>query len=182
VATRLTDPRYATGVAYGFRSDTGITPWEAYSMQRIFSRFAPGQNGQPITEDGRKFFHKWLMATLAGAATMVVWGGISPMVLLNGVGFSHMSNEERIVSTLRTSLPGDGLSFFPRMDFRRNPTGEETAAWEAMFCAGPTRMIIYHHEAGDASVSPKNLSVQLLSDVLAARIVSYLLSLTIATY
>jgi hypothetical protein len=25
VATLLTDPRYATGVAYGFKNDTGIT-------------------------------------------------------------------------------------------------------------------------------------------------------------
>jgi hypothetical protein len=29
VATLLTDPRYATGVAYGFRSDTGITALDA---------------------------------------------------------------------------------------------------------------------------------------------------------
>jgi hypothetical protein len=29
VATLLTDPRYATGLAYGFRSDTGITALDA---------------------------------------------------------------------------------------------------------------------------------------------------------
>jgi hypothetical protein len=42
-------------------------------------------------------------------------------------------------------------------------------------------MIIYHDE-GDIPVSPKKLSVQFLSNVLAAGIVSYLLSLAIATY
>ena len=42
-------------------------------------------------------------------------------------------------------------------------------------------MIIYH-VAGDTPVSPKKLSVQFLSNVLAAGIVCYVLSLTIATY
>jgi hypothetical protein len=128
-----------------------------------------------------KFLYKWLGATLAGAATMFVWGGISHMVLLKGIGFTHMSSEEQIVSTLRTSLPGDGLYFFPSIDLRGNPTVEEKAAWEARFRAGPTGMIVYH-PAGDTPISPKKLSVQFLSDVLAAGIVSYSLSLTIATY
>src|SRR5262245_13450718 len=128
-----------------------------------------------------KFFYKWLIATLAGAANMFVWGGVSQMALLKGIGFTRMSNEERIVPTLRTSLPGDGLYFFLSIDLRGNPTGEEKAAWEAKFCADPTGMIVYHAE-GDAPVSPKKLSVQFLSDVLAAGIVNYLLSLAIATY
>ena len=128
-----------------------------------------------------KFLYKWLIATLAGAATMFVWGGISHMVLLKGIGFTRMSNEERIVSTLRTSLPGDGLYFFPSIDLRGNLTGEEQAAWEARFRAGPTGMRIYH-AADDAPVSPKKLTVQFLSAVLAAAIVRYLLCLAIATY
>lgn len=127
-----------------------------------------------------KFLYKWLGVTLAGAATMFVWGGISHMVLLKGIGFTRMSSEELIVSALRTSLPGDGLYFFPSIDLRGIPTGEEKAAWEARFRAGPTGMIIYH-AAGDAPVSPKKLSMQFLSDVLAAAIVSYLLSTAIAS-
>src|SRR5262249_20899489 len=132
-------------------------------------------------EDRMKFFYKWMMATLAGGATIFVWGGISHMVLFKGIGFTWMSNEERIVATLRSSLPGDGLYFFPSIDLRGNPSGEEKAAWEARFRAGPTGMIVYH-AAGDAPVSTKKLSVQFLSNVLAAGIVSYVLSLTVATY
>src|SRR5215831_10061101 len=119
-----------------------------------------------------KFLYRWLIATLAGAATIFVWGGISHMVLLKGIGFTSMSNEERIVSTLRTSLPGDGLYFFPSIDLRGHPTEEEKAAWEARFRAGPAGMVIYH-AAGDAPVSPRKLSVQFLSDVLASGIASY---------
>src|SRR5215831_5900023 len=124
---------------------------------------------------------RWFLAITAGAVTMFLWGALSHMVLLKGFGFTRMTNEEQIVSTLRTSLPGDGLYFFPSIDLRGNPTGEEKTAWEARFRAGPTGMIIYH-TAGDAPVSPKKLSVQLLSSFLAAGIVTYVLALAVATY
>jgi hypothetical protein len=103
------------------------------------------------------------------------------MVLLKNIGFNGMSNEKRIVSTLRTSLPEDGLYFFPSIDLRGNPTEEAKAAWEARFRAGPTGMVIYH-AAGDAPVSPKKQSVQFLSDVLASGIASYVLSLAVVSY
>jgi hypothetical protein len=134
-----------------------------------------------MKEDRIKFLYTWLIATRVGATSMCVWGGISHMVLLKDIGFTRMANEERIVSTLCTSLPGEGLSFFPRIDRRGNLTGEEQAAWEARFRAGPTGMLIYH-AADDAPVSPKKLTVQFLSAVVAAGIVSYWLSLAIATY
>jgi hypothetical protein len=128
-----------------------------------------------------KSFYRLLIATMAGGATMFAWGGLSHMVLLKGFGFRRMSNEERIVSTLRASLPGDGLYFFPNVDLGGGATAEETAAWEARFRAGPTGMVVYHG-AGDAPVSPKKVSVQFLSDVLAAGIVSGVLSLTVVSY
>ena len=134
-----------------------------------------------MKEDRIPFVYTWLMATRAGAATMCVWGGIAHMVLLKDMGFTRMANEERIVSTLCTSLPGEGVSFFPSIDLRGNLTGEEQATWEARFRAGPAGMRIYH-AADDAPVSPKKLTVQFLSAVLAAGMVSYWLSLAIATY
>src|SRR5215471_3952002 len=126
-------------------------------------------------------FSKWLVVTLAGAVTLFVWGGISHLVLLKGIGFTRMTHEEPIVSTLRTHLPGDGLYFFPSIDLRGSPSVEERTAWEARFRAGPNGMILYH-AAGDAPVSAKKLSVQFLSDFLAAGIVSYTLSLVAASY
>ncbi|HEY3038470.1 MAG TPA: hypothetical protein VGJ66_07015 [Pyrinomonadaceae bacterium] len=128
-----------------------------------------------------KFLYKWLIATVAGAVTFFVWGAFSHLMLLKGVGFNRVSDEARIVSALRTSLPGDGLYFVPSIDLRGSPSKEETAAWEARFRAGPTGMIVYH-AAGDAPVSPRKLSVQFLSDLLAAGVLSYVLSLTIAAY
>jgi hypothetical protein len=133
-----------------------------------------------MQEDRIQFVYTWLMATRAGAATMCVWGGIAHMVLLKDIGFTRMTNEERIVSTLCTSLPAEGVSFVPRSDRRGNLTGEEQAAWEARLRAGPTGMRIYH-AADDAPVSPTKLPVQVLSAVLAASLVSSVLCLAIAT-
>jgi len=124
---------------------------------------------------------KLSIATLAGATTIFVWGGVSHMVLLKGIGFSRMSNEDQILSTLRTSLTHEGLYFFPSIDLRGQPSAEEKAAWEGKFRAGPTGMIIYH-PAGDTPVSLKKLSVQFLSDVVASGIVACVLFLSGATY
>jgi hypothetical protein len=124
---------------------------------------------------------RWLLAVLTGAVTMFVWGAISHMVLLKGAGFSHISDEERIVTALRTSLPGDGLYFLPSIDLKGNATPDEQAAWEARFRAGPTGMVVYH-AAGDEPVSPKKLTVQLLSHIVAAAVVSYVLFIAVTTY
>src|SRR4030095_15198320 len=117
-------------------------------------------------------FNRWMTATAAGTATIFIWGGLSHLVLFKGSGFTLMPNEERIVSTLRTSLSSDGLYFFPSIDLTGNPTQTEQAAWEARFRAGPTGMIVYR-SAGDAPVSLKKISVQFLSSVVTAGIVSY---------
>jgi len=124
---------------------------------------------------------RWLIATLAGAVTVFVWGGLSHLVLLKGAGFSQIANEERIVSALRASLPGDGLYFLPSLDLRGTPTSAETATWEARFRTGPTGLIVYH-TAGDRPVSPKKIVVQFLSGLFAAGVVAFVLCLTAAPY
>jgi hypothetical protein len=89
------------------------------------------------------------------------------LVLLKGAGFSRISDENRIVTALRASLPGDGLYFLPSLDLKGKPTAAEQAAWEARFRAGPTGLIVFYG-AGEEPVSPEKLSVQFLSDILAA--------------
>jgi hypothetical protein len=145
----------------------------------VLGRVGPALDDMGLNE--MRFLYKWLVATVAGAVTMFVWGAISHMVLLEGVGFSRISDEERIVSALRSSLPGDGLYFLPSIDLRKSPSAEETAAFEARFRAGPTGMIVFH-AAGDAPVSFRKLSIQFLSTLVAAGILSYVLSLTVAAY
>ena len=63
-----------------------------------------------------------------------------PLGLLPGNLKSHLTrmvNEGHIVSTLCTSVPGESVSFFPRLDRSGNLTGEAQAAWAARLRAGP---------------------------------------------
>src|SRR5262249_2825337 len=124
-----------------------------------------------------KFLNRWLIATIAGAVTMFVWGGFSHLVLLKGIGFTRIPNEDRIVSTLRSSLPADGFYNFLGIDLRSTPSEKEKANWEAKFQTGPTGMILYHTSC-DTPVSPRKLSVQFLSNVLTAGILAYVVSFT----
>ena len=54
-------------------------------------------------------------------------------------------------------------------------------AWEARYRTGPTGMLIYH-PTGETAVSPKKLLIQLLSNLLAAAIVAFVVSLMLAPY
>jgi len=128
-----------------------------------------------------RFGVRWLIATLAGAVTVFVWGGLSHLVLLEGVGFSQIADEERIVSALRASLPGDGLYFLPSIDLKGTPNHAEMAAWEARFQTGPTGLIVYH-AAGDTPVSPKKIIVQFMSGLFATGVVAFVLCFTAAPY
>jgi hypothetical protein len=116
-----------------------------------------------------------VLAVLAGAMVMFVWGAVSHLLLFKGTGFSRLPDEDRITAELRRSIPADGLYFFPSPDFSGEATPAETAAWEAKFSAGPTGMIVYH-PAGSAPVSGRKLLIQFLSHLLGAAVATFIAS------
>jgi hypothetical protein len=97
------------------------------------------------------------------------------MLLLKGVGFTPLPNEELVTSQLKTSVGDEGLYFFPGRDFNRSYTPEQEAAWETKFRQGPTGMLLYH-PGGVSPVSPRKLLIQFLSQFLAAAIASLIVS------
>jgi hypothetical protein len=119
------------------------------------------------------------LAALVGALAMFIWGAVSHMVLLKGVGFTRMPHDEWVLAELRKSLSKDGLYFFPSVDLSGHATAEETSAWAARFRAGPTGMIVFH-PSGDEPVSPTKLALQFLSDLFAAAIGAFVVSLIAA--
>lgn len=124
---------------------------------------------------------KIVIGAIAGAVIMFVWGAFSHLVLLKGVGFRPLPNENMVIENLRSSIPEDGLYFFPGTDLRGNPTPEQQAAWEAKFRTGPTGLLIYH-PTGGTPVSSKKLLIQQMSNLLAAAIAAYVASLILAPY
>jgi hypothetical protein len=110
-----------------------------------------------------------------GAVIMFFWGAFSHMVLLKGVGFTPLPDEELVTKQLKASVRDDGLYFFPGRDFRTNFTPEQEASWEAKFRQGPTGLLVYH-PGGVGSVTPRKLLVQFLSGFLSAAIASLVVS------
>lgn len=119
---------------------------------------------------------KLLVAALAGALTMFVWGGFSHMVLLKGVGFSRLPQESELVLSLKRTVASDGLYFFPGTNLRGESSPEEQADFEARFRAGPTGLIVYR-SSGDSPVSARKLGFQAASHLFAALIAAYVMSL-----
>jgi hypothetical protein len=101
-------------------------------------------------------------------------------MLLIGAGFSPLPEENKIISTLNSSIKEQGLYFFPGKDFRHS-TPEQEAAWLERFRTGPAGMIIYRPVGGEP-FSPSKLLIQLLASFVTAGIISYVVSLMAASY
>jgi hypothetical protein len=124
--------------------------------------------------------YRLLWAALAGAAVMFVWSALSHTMLIRGIGFTPLPNEDRLVVELKESIKEDGLYFFPGIDWDREPTDEEAAAWEARYRAG--NGILVYHPSSDGTVTPRKLGLQLFGDALAALLAAYVVSLVNASY
>jgi len=124
--------------------------------------------------------YRLTLAALAGAAVMFAWSAFSHTVLIRGIGFTPLPNERALVGALRESIQEDGLYFFPGIAWSKEPTADETAAWEARFRAG-NGLLIYH-PSSDAPVTPRKLMLQFLGDLLAALIAASLVSALPAPY
>lgn len=119
------------------------------------------------------------IAAIAGGVIVFVWSAIAHMLLPIGeMGISTLPNEAPFIAALQGTQ--DGLYFFPGMDMSRKPTPEEQKAWEAKVAAGPTGILVYHPK-GEA-MSPRQLSSELLTNVLAAAIAAWIASLLAAAY
>ena len=83
---------------------------------------------------------KKIIAAIAGGVIVFLWGALSHTVLsLGHQGLTPLPNEDAVLAALSTSLPHAGLYFFPGMDMTREPTAEETAAWNAKYRVRPGR-------------------------------------------
>jgi hypothetical protein len=121
-----------------------------------------------------------IIAAVFGAMIMFVWGGFSHSVLLIGVGFDPLPNEDKVIQTLNTSIDKQGLYFFPGKNFK-NSTVEEENAWQQKFRTGPAGILVYRPLGGNA-FSPNKLLTQFASNFLVALILSFIASLIVASY
>lgn len=119
---------------------------------------------------------KSLIAGLVGGLIVFVWGAFSHMVLpLGEMGFSILPNEDPVLEALKSNITEPGLYFFPGMSHMREATPEEMKAWEEKYKAGPIGLLLFNPQ-GEAPMSPRQLGMELFTNVLAASIIAIVLS------
>ena len=118
---------------------------------------------------------------LAGVVVFVV-SAINHTVLPTGhMGVKSLPNEEPVLAAMRAGIPEKGLYIFPGMNMSHKPTDEEMKAWTQKYVAGPTGILVYS-PGGEQPMMPRQLSSELLTDVLAGCIAAWVVSLTAASF
>ena len=98
---------------------------------------------------------KLLLASLAGAFVLFVWGFLAWAVLpLHKSSFRPVTNEDAIVAALKSSIAAEGLYYFPAMpqETANTPADQRAAmmeTWMNKQKAGPVGMIVYHPQGMD---------------------------------
>jgi hypothetical protein len=111
------------------------------------------------------------MAVAAGTITLFVWGAVSHLVLIRGVGFAALPTERGLEETVARDAIAPGLYAFPAPpDWRGEPiTDAAMATFEARFRDGPSGLLVIR-PPGEAPVSPRKLLVQLAANLVAASV------------
>jgi hypothetical protein len=76
---------------------------------------------------------------------------------------------------MKDSIREPGFYFFPGMENMRTPSEAEQKAWEAKIKQGPTGVLVFHPEGGEA-MSPRQLVTELASNVVAALLAAIVLT------
>lgn len=111
-----------------------------------------------------------------------LFSAIDHMALPTGhMGLKILPQEDLVLGAMSSTIREPGLYFFPGMAMDRKPTEEEQKAWAARYEAGPTGILVFNPR-GAAPMTPRQLSTELLSNILAAIIAAFAVSLTNTTF
>jgi hypothetical protein len=113
-----------------------------------------------------------LLAALAGGLIVFIASAVAHIFTpLGTTGMSALTNEDRVLDTMRTSISGSGLYVFPGFD----PSGKMTPEQIEKMKRGPTGLLVYTAQGSDG-MSPRNLVLELVTNILAALIAAILIS------
>jgi hypothetical protein len=119
-----------------------------------------------------------LLGGIFAGLAVFIFSAIHHMALPTGhMGLKTLPQEELVLGAMRTAIAEPGLYFFPGMDLSKRARAEEEKAWEAKYVAGPTGLMVYS-PGGQPPMQRRQLSTELLADILAACIAAWVVSLT----
>ena len=123
-----------------------------------------------------------IIAGIVGGLVMFFWAAFSHMVLqLGDAGIKALPNEAPVIAVMKANIPEPGFYFVPGMENMHNATEEQQKAWEEKYKAGPTAIIVYRPTGGEV-MSAKQLLFELLSNIVAALFVAYILSMMVPSF
>lgn len=123
-----------------------------------------------------------IIAGIVGGIVMFFWGAFSHTVLpLGDAGIKVLPNEAEVVAAMKANITEPGFYVAPGIENMNNATEEQQKVWEEKYKAGPTAIIIYRPTGGEV-MSAKQLLFELLSNIVAALFVAYILSLMIPSF
>ncbi|HVR39786.1 MAG TPA: hypothetical protein VMU84_11880 [Thermoanaerobaculia bacterium] len=119
-----------------------------------------------------------VIAAILGGIILFAWGAIAHMATpLGTIGLQPVPNEEAVRSALKNNIPNEGLYYFPAPDPKK-PNDMEAHA--AKMRSGPTGLLVYQ-PVGTIDFG-KQLTIELLSDIIAALIAAILASMMVGSY
>ena len=117
---------------------------------------------------------KLALAGLVGGLVMFVWGAVSHMLLpLGTMGIKPAP--AAIVPDLSKHLAEPGLYMFPGM-VSEKPSQQQLDEYNATYERGPRGLIVYDPVPGIKALSPAQLIAELLTNILAAFLASWILA------
>jgi hypothetical protein len=117
-----------------------------------------------------------LLGGLVGGIVVFMWGAVSHMATPIGeMGIRQIANEEKVVGAVKDSIREPGFYFFPGIDHSKTLSEAEQKAWEDKIKQGPTGVLVIHPEGGEA-MSPRQLSTEFGTSVVAALLAAIVLT------
>ena len=124
------------------------------------------------------------IAALAAGIAMYFWASLAHMVLpLSTIGVSQItSNEPAVLEAMRNSLGNQsGLYIYPSVGWRPGDTAEQRTDamknYDAKLAVFPSGLLIYN-PPGAHGLTPRQLIVEFLAELLEAALAVVLMSLT----
>jgi hypothetical protein len=118
-----------------------------------------------------------IVAAIVGGLIVFFWSAVAHMATpLGTMGMSSIANEDPVIEAMRSNITHSGLYVFPAI----TPDGKMSPAQEAKMRRGPTGLIAYT-AGGMDGVSPHNLILELTTNILAALIAAFIISMIAGT-
>ena len=119
-----------------------------------------------------------VIAGILGGIVFFVWAAAAHMALpLGEMGMRQATAEDPVIAAMKENLPGPGIYSLPGLSGEQMGDAAAVAAYSAKAKANPYAFFVYQPQGRDGMAMGGNLATQLVTDILSAIVVAWVLSL-----